>query len=203
MLDKKEVQVDKVVVMAMALGVEKMERQMSILQDKIMTEIMSHKEKNLVEEIQMDQEVNLKFQNHPFFLLALLHPQTQLLTVNAGERHAAMEVCACPVPHCLVTKLSLLAQKPQLVPQKVAASVTSIKGFVMRGTCASTSQLTPIVQLLLPYAPPCQQWLRQKGAFATQHHLPSSVLRVECVIVSQLQKSLARCCHHFAQIHHG
>ena len=155
MLDKKEVQMDKVVVMARALGVEKMERQMSILQDKITTEIMSVKEKNLVEEIQVDQAVNLKFQKHLLFLLALLHPQTQLLTVNVGERDAAMEVCACQVPHCLVTKLSLLAQKPQLVPRKEGAFVTLMEGFVPRATCASTSQLALIVQLLLPYAPPC------------------------------------------------
>ena len=74
------------------------------------------KEKIQVEEIQVDQAMNLKFQNLPFFPLALLHPQTQLLTVNVGERHATMEVCACPVPRFLVTKLSLLAQKPQLVP---------------------------------------------------------------------------------------
>ena len=160
---------------------------------------MSILQKNLVEEIQ----VNLKFPNHSFFLLALLHPQRQPLTVDVGERHATMEVCACPVPRFLVTKLSLLAQKPQLVPRKVGVSVTLSKGFVRRATCASTSQMAPIVQLLLPYAPPCQQWLSQKGASATQHHLPSSVLRVECVIVLQLQKSLARCCHHLAQIHHG
>ena len=161
------------------------------------------KEKNQVEEIQVDQAMNLKFQNHPFFPLALLHPQTQLLTVNVGERHATMEVCACPVPRFLVTRLSLLAQKPHLVPRKVGASVTLIKGFAMRAPCASTSQMAPIVQLLLPYAPPCQQWLRQKGASVTQHPMPSSVLRVECVIVLQLQKNLARCCHHVAQIHHG
>ena len=73
---------------------------------------MSILQKNLVEEIQ----VNLKFLNHSFFPLALLHPQRQLLTVDVGERHATMEVCACPVPRFLVTKLSLLAQKPQLVP---------------------------------------------------------------------------------------
>ena len=216
MVDKKEIQVDKMLdkvkVMvdkgkaqknkARAMEVKKMEkeRQMSILQvqDNITKKIMSVKEKNLVEEIQVGQAMN-----PPFFPLALLHPQTQLLTVNVGERHAAMEVCACPVPRFLVTRLSLLARKPHLVPRKVGASVTLIKGFAMRATCASTFQMATIVQLLLPYAPPCQQWLRQKVAFATQHPVPSSVLRVECVIVLQLQKNLARCCHHVAQIHLG
>ena len=53
-----------------------MEIERQILQGKITTKIMSDKEKSLVEEIQVDQTMILKFQNHPFFLSAFLHLQT-------------------------------------------------------------------------------------------------------------------------------
>lgn len=59
-----------------ALEVKTMEMEEQILQCKITTEIMSDKEKSLVEEIQVNQAVILKLQNHPFFLFAFLHLQT-------------------------------------------------------------------------------------------------------------------------------
>ena len=148
----------------------------------------------------MDQAMNLKFQNHPFFPLALLHPHTQLLTVNVGGRHATMEVCACPVPRYLVTKLSSLAQKLQRVPPKLGAFVTLVEGSVRRGTCASPSQMASIAQLLLLYVLHCQQWLVQKDAFATRHLVQSSVLRAECAIV---WRPPVLCCLLLVHLHHG
>ena len=85
------------------------ETQVPMMMDKKKTKIRKNKEKSPVEEIQVDRAVIQKFQNHLPFPNALLHPQRQPLTVNVGQRHATIEACACPVPQCLVIKLSLLA----------------------------------------------------------------------------------------------
>ena len=50
------------------------EKQVLILLHKMKTKVRKDKEKNLVEEIQVDQMVILKFQNHHPFPFALLHP---------------------------------------------------------------------------------------------------------------------------------
>ena len=72
---------------------------MEKLMDKQKIKMRKDKEKNLVEEIQVVQMKNLKFQNHLPFPLALPHPRRQTLTASVGQRHAIMEVCACLVPH--------------------------------------------------------------------------------------------------------
>ena len=117
-----------------------------------------------------------------------------------GLRHARTAVCAFPVPQCLVTKLCLLVQKLQLVPPKLAASVTSVVEFARKGTCATQLQMGPIAHPPLLSALHCQHWLGQKGAFATQHLAQSSVLRAECVIV---WRPPVLCCLLLVHLHHG